>query len=421
MLTADQNTKLTQVGPGTPMGDLMRRYWHPIAAGIDLNPKTPTQAVRLLGEDLTLFRMMNGKLGLLSRRCAHRGTSLVQGIPEQDGIRCCYHGWVYGADGQCIEMPNEPNQAFKDKVKIASYGVEEIGGVVFAYMGPQPAPMVPRWDLLVWENIGRRLTFTTVPANWLQCQENSLDPVHFEWLHGYYGRYMRDREHGDVEQQITDWAAGTGAWNRQFSKTHTRIGFDRFQYGIIKRRMTEGIDEEHEDWRIGHPIGFPNFVRVGAGWDHSIQWRVPIDDENTLHVRYMCHIPKPGETIEEPDKVPSEIVPIWNEDGSWVLELVPHQDHMVWISQGAITDRTTESLNTTDVGLIMFRKMLDEQIAIVQDGGDPINTFRDPAENECIVLPQEDSFFPGYGEEPGGPFKDQRPGAPEVDVKLMGS
>ena len=148
MLTAEHNERLTRVGAGTPMGELMRRYWHPVAAGVELNPKTPTKAVRLLGEDLTLFRMLDGKLGLVARRCAHRSTDLVQGIPEPNGIRCAYHGWVYGPDGRCVEMPNEPNEAFKDKIRIPAYSVEELGGVVFAYMGPQPAPLVPRWDLL---------------------------------------------------------------------------------------------------------------------------------------------------------------------------------------------------------------------------------------------------------------------------------
>jgi 5,5'-dehydrodivanillate O-demethylase len=181
--------------------------------------------------------------------------------------------------------------------------------------------------------------------------------------------------------------------------------------------VTEGIDEEHEDWRIGHPIGFPNFVRVGAGWDHSIQWRVPMDDEHTLHVRYMCQLPKPGEVIDHPEIVPSETVPIWDENGKYVLDLVPHQDHMVWIAQGAITDRTHEMLNSIDVGVILFRRMLEEQIAIVEDGGDPINTFRDAAENQCIVLPQEDSFFPG-DDRPGGPFADLRRGEPDVDMTL---
>ena len=415
MLTSEHNDKLTLTGPGTPMGELMRRYWQPIAASIDLNPRTPTKALKIMSEDLVLFRTRSGAVGLVQRSCAHRGTNLAQGVPEPDGIRCCYHGWVYGVDGSCIEMPNEPNQNFKDRIKIRAYPAEELGGLIFAYMGPQPAPLLPRWDLLVWENLSRKVTFSEIPCNWLQCQENSLDPVHFEWLHSYYGRYWRELDSGDASNEDPDWASGTGAWNRQFGQPHTRIGFDRFQYGIIKRRITEGIDADHADWRIGHPIGFPNFVRVGAKWAHSIQWRVPIDDYTTLGVRYMCTVAKPGETAD--DQVPSEIVPIYNEAGEFIVDLVPHQDHMAWISQGGITDRATESLNTTDIGLIMFRKMLDEQLSIVADGGDPMNTFRDPAENECIVLPQEDSFYPGY-EAPGGPFAEQVHADSEVDAAL---
>ena len=419
MLSVQENERLTRVGPGTPMGELMRRYWHPVAATVELK-ENPTRAVRILGEDLVLYRDRSGTLGLLQESCPHRRVNLLYGIPEQHGLRCPYHGWLYNEAGQCLEMPAEaPDSTFKERIKVTAYPVQELAGLVFAYLGPAPAPLLPRWGPLAWENVARDIAITELPCNWLQCQENSLDPVHFEWLHGYYGRYMREREQGDVEQQVTDWAAGTGAWNRQFSKRHLRIGFDRFAHGIIKRRVTEGIDEEHEDWRIGHPIGFPNFVRVGAGWDHSIQWRVPIDDENTLHVRYMCHLPKPGEelTEEQLNVVSSETIPIFDGQGKYILELVPHQDHMVWIAQGPITDRTKEALNSIDVGVIFFRKMLDEQMAVVADGGDPINTFRDAAENQCIVLPQEDSFFPG-DDRPGGPFADQRPGPPEVDVRL---
>jgi 5,5'-dehydrodivanillate O-demethylase len=133
MLTAEHNEQMSRVGSGTSMGELMRRYWHPVAAGVDLNTKTPTKAVRLLGEDLTLFRTMKGELGLVARRCAHRGTNLVQGIQEPDGIRCAYHGWMFDAAGQCIEMPNEPNPTFKDKISITAYDVQELGGVVLTW------------------------------------------------------------------------------------------------------------------------------------------------------------------------------------------------------------------------------------------------------------------------------------------------
>ena len=151
MITKEQNDRLTQVGPGTPMGELMRRYWHPIAGSIQLNGDNPTKEVRLLGEDLVLFRSAAGKLGLIEPSCAHRKANLSYGIPEPEGIRCAYHGWLYDVNGQCVDQPSEPEGSrFKEKVKLKAYPVQELGGLVFAYMGPEPIPLLPRWDSLVW-------------------------------------------------------------------------------------------------------------------------------------------------------------------------------------------------------------------------------------------------------------------------------
>ncbi|GMA65209.1 Rieske 2Fe-2S domain-containing protein [Alicyclobacillus fastidiosus] len=140
MLNQERNTMLTSVGPGTPMGNLFRRYWLPIAAASELEGEW-TKKVRLLGEDLVLYRDRSGKLGLIGERCAHRGVSMTCGIPEENGLRCPYHGWLYDATGQCLEQPNEPSTStFKDKVKLPAYEVEELGGLIFAYLGPKPAP-----------------------------------------------------------------------------------------------------------------------------------------------------------------------------------------------------------------------------------------------------------------------------------------
>ena len=143
MLSTQENAELTQVGPGTPMGDLMRRYWHPIAATAELDER-PTKAVRLMGEDLVLYRDKSGTLGLIERACPHRRVDLSYGIPEEHGLRCMYHGWMMDETGQCIEQPFEetvhPDGRFKEKVKIAGYPVQEMAGLVFAYMGPQPTP-----------------------------------------------------------------------------------------------------------------------------------------------------------------------------------------------------------------------------------------------------------------------------------------
>ena len=154
MLTQEQNDLLTRVGPGTPMGELMRRYWQPVAPAAELG-NNPTKEVRLLGEDLVLYRDRSGTYGLVGRYCAHRRVNLAYGIPEERGLRCMYHGWLYDETGQCIEQPFEetvrPEARFKDKIKLPGYPVQEMGGILFAYLGPEPAPLLPRWEYLVME------------------------------------------------------------------------------------------------------------------------------------------------------------------------------------------------------------------------------------------------------------------------------
>ena len=141
MLTREQNERFTQVGPGTPMGELFRRYWMPVAAVSQLYAH-PTKAVKVLGESLVLYRDRSGSYGLIQDACAHRNTNLLWGIPEERGLRCPYHGWLYDATGQCLEQPAEaPESTFKDKVKIKAYPIEELGGMLWAWLGPEPRPM----------------------------------------------------------------------------------------------------------------------------------------------------------------------------------------------------------------------------------------------------------------------------------------
>ncbi|HEY3118955.1 MAG TPA: Rieske 2Fe-2S domain-containing protein, partial [Chloroflexota bacterium] len=169
MLSAEENERLTQVGPGTPMGRLLRRYWHPIAAQTQLE-KEPVKAVTLLGESLVLYRDLGGQLGLLAEPCMHRRASLAYGIPEARGLRCPYHGWLYAEDGQCLEQPAEPafrwtdsggpssaesagleaqarGDSFADRIRTTAYPVEELGGLIFAYLGELPAPALPRYNV----------------------------------------------------------------------------------------------------------------------------------------------------------------------------------------------------------------------------------------------------------------------------------
>jgi 5,5'-dehydrodivanillate O-demethylase len=414
MLTVEQNEKLTKVGPGTPMGELMRRYWHPIAASSELNEENPTKEIRLLGEDLVLFRSTAGKVGCIEPSCPHRKANLSYGVPEPEGIRCAYHGWLFDETGACVDQPSEPaGSRFKDKVHIKAYPVEELAGLIFVYMGPQPVPVLPKWDMLMWENVYRSVYSVTLPCNWLQCHENSLDPVHFQWLHRYYGMWRSsknmksggDATPGDMKEMLNE-SMSVEAFDRVSSMrgaAHLKIGFDKFEYGIIKRRLIEGETEDSEWWRIGHPILFPYTLRVGQENWFEFQFRIPVDDETTLHMVYTVLVPEEGEKAESQDVIPYEKRALYFDNGRIKDDYVAGQDQLAWIIQGKIMDRPTEQLGVTDIGIILFRNMLDEQMEIVANGGDPINVHRE--DKDIIWLPTEMAHYPGYPGT-GGPFKD---------------
>ncbi len=379
----EDNELLTRVGPGTPMGDLMRRYWHPVAASKDLADRPfRTKEIRILGEDLVLFRDRGGRLGLLERYCAHRGVNLAIGVVEQDGIRCQYHGWKYGRDGACLEQPFEdtrnPQGNFRGKCRLKAYVVTELAGLIWAYLGPQPAPLLPHWEPLMWENVVRDIAITALPCNWLQCQENSLDPVHTEWLHNYFADYVSSVKRHEVAR-----VGGTSA------KPHRAIAFDPFEHGIIKRRMVEGDTGAEDDWRIGHPVLFPNILSVGDLFTHLMQFRVPVDDTHTCHIsQYMFHA-APGHKAPAQEHVPYRTVPLHEGDGDWLLDFTFNQDYMAWVSQGPVARREREKLGASDQGIIMFRALLKRQLERIQAGLDPMNTFREAEKNTSIPLPTE--------------------------------
>ena len=223
MLDKSKNQLLTEVGPGTPMGELLRRYWMPIAAVSEFEDST-IKPVRLLGEDLTLYKDLGGTFGLVDRHCPHRRADTSYGFVEQCGLRCNYHGWLFDQDGRCTEQPYEdvavPDARFKDKVRIKAYPVETRAGLIWAYLGPQPAPLVPNWEPFTWKNGFVQIVFADVPCNWLQCQENSIDPLHFEWMHMNWSVRLDEKlgpyspRHLKLEFEEFDTASSTGAFAR---------------------------------------------------------------------------------------------------------------------------------------------------------------------------------------------------------------
>ena len=361
------------------MGELMRRYWQPIGAAVDLESKW-TQRVRLLGEDLVIFKDRQGRLGLIAEQCPHRRASFAHGIPTENGIRCPYHGWEYNAQGKCIHQPNEQDKcAFRDKVSTDAYPVQEMGGMLFAYLGPQPQPLLPRWDGFVAQNTIRIMGRTILPINWLQIMENSLDPVHTEWLHGHHYEFLKEQEGIKVA----------------ISTRHLKIDFKEFEYGMTKHRLLEGHSEDGDDWKVGHPIVFPNMLAVGNGDEksryYSFQMRVPVDDTHTMHLWFNAYVPPQGVTVPKHllEKVHTYEVPFMDDKGEYIVDNVDGQDMMAWISQGAIADRSLENLGSTDKGIVMYRRMLKREMQKVQAGIDPIGIVRDSVRNERIDLPNE--------------------------------
>ncbi len=370
MLSAEENRLMTEIGPGSRMGDLLRRYWHPIAGRDDLK-EIYTMRIRLFGEDLVLFKDRKGKFGLIGESCPHRRASMALGIPVDDGIRCSYHGWLINQDGVCTDQPFETERhALHGKKAVAAYPVKELGGLLFAYMGPLPAPELPEYDPFILPGAIRAIGKTVIPCNWLQCMENSADPVHTEWLHGALIEFVKEKEGAKT------------ATNRK----HDRIAFDEIPYGFVKRRLYEGQTEDAQDWTVGHPVIFPNMLCTGnngGGWQQrTMQMRVPIDDENTLHLWYAVFVPPAEADVPKHllENVPVYEPQLLNPDGSYNLKFVDGQDIAAWVTQGKIADRTLESLGASDKGVVFYRRMLKRELEKIERGEDPIGVIRDPAD-----------------------------------------
>jgi 5,5'-dehydrodivanillate O-demethylase len=366
MLSREDNERLIRVGRGTPMGELMRRYWQPIAAVGQLD-EHPTRPVRVMGEDLVLYRDAHGRYGLLDRHCAHRRADLCYGMVEDRGLRCHYHGWLFDGTGRCLEQPFEetarPEARFKDKVALAAYPVEAKAGLLWAYLGPPPAPLVPDWDLY-HERGYKQIVFAEIPCNWFQGQENSIDPIHFEWLHGNWSATLRGQDGPRVP-------------------AHRKVGFTEFDWGFVYRRVREDTTEEDELWTVGRVCLWPNCLYTG-----KFEWRVPIDDEHTLHVAWF-NDPLPGSEPFAQPRIPYWHGPVMDPvTGRWITSHVMNQDFVAWAGQGVIADRTKEHLGESDRGVILFRKRMLEEAAVVARGGEPKAIIRDPEKNVKIVLPR---------------------------------
>lgn len=367
------NPDLTETGPGTPCGELFRRYWQPVAVSTEVG--AVPKAIRILGEDLILFRDGKGRVGLMEPRCCHRGTTLYYGKVEDDGIRCCYHGWLFDVEGRCLDQPCEPvGSRFKDKVRQPWYPVQEYHDLVFAYMGPPDLkPAFPQFDVIesVAEEEGEAIIAdgsgyglgggAVLDCNWLQVFENVMDPFHVFVLHSNLTGLQFTEAMAKLPS--VDWEQT----ERGVMTTQDRMLDD----GDIYRRITEcylpnirlvphiGAGSPEEGYRPGGHLG----------------WVMPIDD---THTTMFSLLP----TRRDAEGVP--VFPPRAKHGGKLWKELTDEEHQrmpgdleAQVGQGPITIHEDEHLGYTDKGIIMLRRFLKQQIEQVSQGQDPAGVFRD--------------------------------------------
>ncbi len=372
------DSDLQQVGPGTPGGEYLRRFWHPVAQSRDL--KDLPLAIRILGEDLVIFRDGRGEVGLMLRHCPHRGTSLEYGFIEERGIRCCYHGWHFDVDGTILERPNEKvGVPYAGTLHHGAYPVREFAGLVFAYMGPPekipPLRMfdtftVPGHELCLGQPVG---VSTVKPCNWLQIMDNVVDPAHEAFLHTRSrGSLITDRQ-GNVIDELAHLGA------LQFVST---------PHGILcqeARRVREDIwirSIEYIAPNIVQLAQIPSFPATYAPGDAGrrtyppvvTRWRVPIDDTHTLELSFVRV--RDGEENTYANR-PSDV--ILSNYGGRPYEQMQRMpgDYEAQIGQRPIARHGLENLVAADRGVLMMRRMIREGVRAVAEDRDPVGVVRE--------------------------------------------
>jgi phenylpropionate dioxygenase-like ring-hydroxylating dioxygenase large terminal subunit len=408
MLTKEQNELLCRVGPGTPMGNLMRRYWQPAVLSTEVpnNDSDPVR-VRLLGEDLIAFRDTNGKVGLIQNNCPHRGASLFFGRNEEGGLRCVYHGWKFDHTGQCVDMPNEPAESnFKNKVQARAYPTHESGGIVWTYMGPKDK--APPFRDFGTDSLPPEQWQTTKQisyCNYVQTMEGNIDTAHISFLHrnlkdfntpaddtdhpGYPSTQMSTRiramdRYPRLEVQDTPYGFRyAGIRTTPSGYTHIRMSVFIMPIGTIVANiplasnilMVVPIDD-HTCWRWGVT------TRIGGGLP-----RIPGMQPPQQRVRGWTEriaLPENDYLIDRQKQ---------RTESYTGIQGIGTQDLAVTESMGPIYDRSSEHLGTTDLAIIRMRRLLIKAAEDLQRGIDPPGT--DPAYPYHEIRSAEKILAPG--------------------------
>jgi phenylpropionate dioxygenase-like ring-hydroxylating dioxygenase large terminal subunit len=415
MLTEQLNELLTRTGPGTPMGDLFRRYWIPALLADELPENDcPPVRVKLLSERLIAFRDTEGRYGLIDEFCAHRGVSLWFGRNEEGGLRCAYHGFKFDVTGQCIEVPSEPEDStFCGRVKLKGYPLIKVGDILWTYMGPpelQPAP--PEFEFAL---VPPEQTFTSKrwqECNWLQALEGGIDSSHVSWLHS-----------GALKSDPLFNKSRANQFNLTDKKPYFEVVETDWGLFVGARRNT---DDDQYYWRIT-PWVLPNYTVVPPRGDHPVHghfW-IPIDDENCWVFTFDYH-PVRALTAEERqamkdgygvhnEYVPGTYRPLQNKDNDYLMDRdaqrrgetfsgikgIAMQDASLQESMGPIVDRTKERLVATDAGIMKARQMLRRAVLALRDEGRTppgVNPEHHRIRSAALILPKDQSFIEGARE-----------------------
>ena len=396
-----ENDLLTQTNRGTPCGELMRRYWLPVALSEELPVgNNAALQVRLLGEDLVLFRDSNGRVGLLDIHCAHRGADLSYGRVEDGGLRCIYHGWLYDIRGRCIDQPGEVSGGeHRDAICQTAYPCEERSGTVFAYMGRGEPPLFPKYEFLnVPEENGFSIKLFS-DCNYLQGNEGNLDLAHLSFLH-YNPRHRQVESAPGEDLNHRGVAPGMESYEAELT-----------EHGIRSYKIRRLADPKHYQLYMTEFV-LPSFTaffgeQYGIEGTYSVNWHVPIDDAH--HWKYTFIFSRKGPIDREAtrrrradmtadyrpnrhkgNRYQQDRESMRKESYSGIGTNFQVQDLCVTEGMGPIMDRSKEHLTSMDVPVIVARKILVKAIRDLQEGREPANVVRDPERNRFLIDASDD-------------------------------
>jgi len=397
MTTREENELMTRTGPGTPGGEWMRSYWQPVALSEDVPLGGRPVPVRILSEDLVLFRDEHGKLGLLQRHCPHRCTDLSFGRIEDGGLRCLYHGWLFDVAGKCLEQPGEPPESkFKDEVKAVSYPVREVAGMVFTYMGKGAAPQLPNYEPFSAPEAHVLAKRSVLHCNYLQALEGGFDPVHLSYLH----RPLRRKDTRPVpgsEKSADNYYAGDLRPTLELEKTG---------YGI----RIYSIRKDGEDKKYVRTTNFimPDIVaivgqegRIGEGY--QMHWHVPIDDTHNMRYDLVFNRVRPLDKDKHRERSKNNFAPngefrslenryyqdpelMKTSNFTGMGDSFQVHDAFATESMGPISDRTRENLSTSDRIIVQARRLILDAIDDVRAGKPPLHVIRASEKNDCSSI-----------------------------------